>query len=347
MKNLQNLNELNELGIRDLTALLTAGEISALELVDYYLGRIESIDRNGPALNSILELNPGARSDAKNIDKGKNALRGKLAGIPLLLKGNIDTGDGMSCTAGSLALAGHRPAGDAELVRLLRETGAIILGKTNLSEWANFRSTASSSGWSSQGGQTKNPYLLDRNPCGSSSGSAVAVSASLCAAAIGTETDGSILCPSSSNGIVGIKPTVGLVSRQGIIPISHSQDTAGPMARTVEDAAILLSVMMGDRASFDIGEMLGSLSGATADCGTEALRGLRLGVVRNFFGKNSAVDALMEKALGLLEAAGVLLIDTVLETKGSFDDAEFEVLLYEFSTVPNPPPLFSPNPYHI
>ncbi|MFN2277912.1 MAG: amidase family protein, partial [Candidatus Promineifilaceae bacterium] len=223
------------------------GEITAVGLVEYYLARIEQIDRSGPALNSVLELNPDALAiaaalDAERTDRGS---RGPLHGIPIMIKGNIDTADRMTTTAGSLALEGHIAAEDAFLVGRLREAGAILLGKTNLSEWANFRSTRSSSGWSSQGGQTRNPYALDRNPCGSSSGSGAAVATDLCVAAVGTETDGSIVCPAHANGIVGLKPTVGLVSRAGIIPISHSQDTAGPMTRTVADAAVLLQAMAG------------------------------------------------------------------------------------------------------
>ncbi len=311
--------ELDEIKISDLKKLMQKGKLSALELADYYLDRIEKIDKNGPGLNSVLEINPEARDIARNIDSGN--YKGVLSGIPIMLKGNIDTHDKMTTTAGSLALKGNIPKKDAVIVTRLRESGAVILGKTNLSEWANFRSTRSSSGWSSQGGQTKNPYILDRNPCGSSSGSAVGVSANLCAVAIGTETDGSIICPSSSNGIVGIKPTVGLVSQMGIIPISHSQDTAGPMARTVADAALLLEVLTNKSLGINY-EQIESTN-------FDTLSGKRIGVVRNFFGINSNVDNLIEEALSLINNSGAIIIDTYLKTKGEFDDSEFEVLLYE------------------
>jgi amidase len=223
------------------------GEIMAVGLVQHYLKRIEQIDRDGPGLNSVLELNPDAEAIAAALDAEREdqGARGPLHGLPLMIKGNIDTADRMTTTAGSLALEGHIAARDAFLVERLRAAEAIILAKTNLSEWANFRSTRSSSGWSSQGGQTRNPYALDRNPRGSSSGSGVAAAADLCVATVGTETDGSIVCPANANGIVGLKPTVGLVSRSGIIPISHSQDTAGPMARTVADTAVMLEAMVG------------------------------------------------------------------------------------------------------
>ena len=312
--------EFDEVKISDLKKFMEKGKLSALELVDYYLDRIETIDKNGPGLNSVLEINPDARDTAKKIDSGNH--KGALSGIPIMIKGNIDTHDRMTTTAGSLALKGHIPKKDAVIVTRLRESGAVILGKTNLSEWANFRSTSSSSGWSSQGGQTKNPYILDRSPCGSSSGSGAAVSANLCAAAIGTETDGSIICPSSSNGIVGIKPTVGLVSQRGIIPISHSQDTAGPMARTVEDAALVLSILSGSSLLTDL-----KLK-TTADFGS--LKGMRIAALRNYFGVNTEVDKLINSAIKLMEDAGALIVDTTLKTRGKFDDAEFEVLLYEF-----------------
>jgi len=233
--------------ISTLQELMQSGDLSSEELTAYYLRRIDAVDRAGPELNSIIELNPDAITIAKALDEEREAsgARGHLHGIPVVLKANIDTADKMTTTAGSLALAGHRPPADAFIVGKLREAGAVILGKANLSEWANFRSTNSSSGWSSIGGQTKNPYGHGRNPCGSSSGSAVAVAASLTSVAVGTETNGSIVCPSSVNGVVGIKPTLGLVSRSGIIPIAHSQDTAGPMGRTVEDTAVLLTAMTG------------------------------------------------------------------------------------------------------
>ncbi len=236
-----------ELTISELQARVQAGEMTARSITEMYLHRITEIDRAGPTLNSVIEINPDALdiADALDAERRKHSTRGPLHGIPVLIKDNIDTADRMQTTAGSLALLGSIASQDATVVRRLRAAGAIILGKTNLSEWANFRSTHSVSGWSSRGGQTRNPYALDRNPCGSSSGSGVAVAANLCAVAVGTETDGSIICPSHTNGIVGIKPTLGLVSRAGIIPIAHSQDTAGPMARTVADAAILLAALVG------------------------------------------------------------------------------------------------------
>ena len=243
----QNNLSINELTINELQDLVKRGKLTYSKLTQLYLDRIKELDKNGPTLNAIIELNPDALAIAKTMDDELKAgkWRGPMHGIPVLIKDNIDTADKMLTTAGSLALLDNRASVDAMIVQKLREAGAVILGKTNLSEWANFRSTRSSSGWSSRGGQTKNPYLLDRSPCGSSSGSGVAVSANLCAVAIGTETDGSIACPASMNGVVGIKPTIGLVSRSGIIPISKSQDTAGPLTRTVTDAAILLSVISG------------------------------------------------------------------------------------------------------
>src|SRR6185295_2093698 len=243
--------ELEELTIPELQSGMQSGKYTARSLVKKYLDRIDEIDKNGPALNSIIELNPDAIPIAEALDRERKdkGARGPLHGIPILIKDNIDTADRMMTTAGSLALVGARPAQDAFVARKLREAGAVILGKTNLSEWANFRSSHSSSGWSGRGGQTRNAYALDRNPCGSSSGSGVAPAANLCAAAVGSETDGSVVCPSSANSLVGIKPTLGLVSRSGIIPIAHSQDTAGPMARSVSDAAILLGAITGQDAS--------------------------------------------------------------------------------------------------
>ena len=238
---------MEELTIQEAQSRMTSGELTARQLTEMYLARIAEIDQAGPRLNSVIEVNPDALeiADALDRERAERGPRGPLHGIPILLKDNIDTHDRMQTTAGSLALAGHIASQDATVAAKLRAAGAVILGKTNLSEWANFRSTRSTSGWSSRGGQTRNPYALDRNPCGSSSGSGVAVAANLCAAAVGTETDGSIICPSNVNGIVGIKPTLGLVSRAGIIPIAHSQDTAGPMARTVADAALLLAALAG------------------------------------------------------------------------------------------------------
>ena len=242
--------ELDETTITDLQSAMQSGRLSAHSLAEKYLERIAAIDKNGPAINSIIELNPDALAIADALDKERQAKgsRGPMHGIPVLIKDNIDTADRVATTAGSRAMIGARPPKDAFIVQRLRDAGAVILGKTNLSEWANIRSSHSTSGWSGRGGLTRNPYALDRNPCGSSSGSGAAVSANLCAVAIGTETDGSIVCPSSANGIVGIKPTVGLASRSGIIPISHSQDTPGPMARTVKDAAILLGAIGGRRS---------------------------------------------------------------------------------------------------
>src|SRR6266853_2654945 len=240
--------ELDELTITDLHAGMASGKYTAVSLARTYLDRIDAIDKHGPAISSVIELNPDALSIAAEVDKERKA-RGSggrpLHGIPVLIKDNIDTHDRMTTTAGSLALGGSSPLQDSSVAKKLREAGAVILGKTNLSEWANFRSSHSTSGWSGRGGLTRNPYALDRNPCGSSSGTGAAVAANLSALAIGTETDGSIVCPSSANGIVGLKPTLGLVSRAGIIPIAHSQDTAGPMARTVRDAAVLLGALVG------------------------------------------------------------------------------------------------------
>ncbi|MDQ3908091.1 MAG: amidase family protein, partial [Acidobacteriota bacterium] len=239
--------EFEEMTVAEMQEAMRSGRLTAQTLTRSYLERIDEIDRRGPSLNSVIETNPDALQIAKSLDRERRSgrVRGPMHGVPVLIKDNIDTGDRMQTTAGSLALVDQTRPRDAFIVRRLRDAGAVIVGKTNLSEWANFRSTHSTSGWSGRGGQTLNPYALDRNPCGSSSGSGVAASANLCAVAVGTETDGSIVCPSSSNSLVGIKPTVGLVSRSGIIPISHSQDTAGPMARTVADAAALLSVLAG------------------------------------------------------------------------------------------------------
>ena len=258
--------------------------------------------------------------------------RGPLHGIPILIKDNIDTHDRMMTTAGSLALVGAKPARDAFVAQKLREAGAVILGKTNLSEWANFRSTKSSSGWSARGGQTKNPYSLERNPCGSSSGSGAAVAANLCAAAIGTETDGSIVCPSTANSLVGIKPTIGLVSRSGIIPISHSQDTAGPMTRTVTDAAILLNAITGvDPRDESTNAGRGRSADYTKFLDKDGLRGMRLGIARKHFGFSERVDKVMNDSLEAMKKLGAVLVDpSDIPTTGKFDESEFEVLLWEF-----------------
>jgi amidase len=314
---------------------LRARNFSAVALTRKYLARIEEVDKRGPAINAIIELNPDALAIARDLDRerARKGPRGPLHGIPVLIKDNLDTCDRMSTTAGSLALVGSRPLRDSFVAQKLREAGAIILGKTNLSEWANFRSSRSTSGWSGRGGLTRNPYVLDRNPSGSSSGSAVAVAANLCAVAIGTETDGSILSPSSVNGIVGIKPTVGLISRSGIIPIAHSQDTAGPMARTVTDAAILLGALTGldPEDSASAARTATVYKDYTQFLRPDGLRGARLGVARKFFGRLDQMDHLMEAALAEMKRQGAELIDPAdVPTHGKFGGAEFEVLLYEF-----------------
>jgi amidase len=329
--------ELEELSVADLQAGMASGKYTARSLVEQYLARIESVDRSGPRVNSVIEVNPEALAIAEGLDAERKAkgARGPLHGIPVLLKDNIDTGDRMRTSAGSLALAESRARQDAGLVRRLREAGAVILGKTNLSEWANWRSTRSTSGWSGRGGQTRNPYALDRNPCGSSSGTGASIAANLAAIGIGTETDGSIVCPANANGLVGIKPTVGLVSRSGIIPISRSQDTAGPMCRTVRDAALLLSAIAGadsrDRATAASRGHI--VSDYTTFCDPAGLQGARLGIVRKLFNAGPKVDAVMVEALAALKDAGAVLIDPVkIASLGKFDDAEFEVLLYESKT---------------
>jgi amidase len=316
---------------------LLRGETSAQIIVKQFLKRIETLDMSGPKLNAIIEINPEALSIAELLDEEikSGRVRGPLHGIPVVVKDNIDTADLMTTTAGSLALAGVTAAEDAFLVKKLRQAGAIILGKTNLSEWANFRSTHSVSGWSSRGGQTRNPYALDRNPCGSSSGSAVAVAANLCMAAVGTETDGSIICPSHANGIVGLKPTLGLVSRSGIVPIAHSQDTAGPMGRCVEDVAILLGAMSGiDPLDPPTSESAGkSQQDYLQFLHKDGLQGARLGVARNYFGFNSKVDKLISECLEVLKKCGAELVDPVnLDHMDSIDATELEVLHYEFKS---------------
>jgi amidase len=310
---------------------LAAHAYSVTALVQHYQQRIATLDVQGPALHAVLELNPDAPQIARQLDA--HAVRGPLFGIPVLLKDNIDTADRMHTTAGSLALMDSRPPQDAFLVRRLRAAGAVILGKTNLSEWANFRSQHSISGWSARGGQTHNPYDVDRNPCGSSSGSGAAIAADFAVVAVGSETDGSIVCPSSVNGLVGIKPTVGLVSRSGIIPISVSQDTAGPMARTVSDAAILLGVLAGydpdDPATLPLKDQ--APPDYRAALRADSLRGARIGVLRDFAGFHEQVDRNFEEALAKLRALGAVLIDPVsIPTRGQFDDEELTVLQYEF-----------------
>ncbi len=326
-------SDLDEATISDLQKAMVSGKETAHSITLKYLARIEEIDRNGPALRSVIETNTEALAHADRLDKlrADGIIRGPLHGIPILIKDNIETGDKMMTTAGSLALLGNIAAHDAHIVARMRQAGAIILGKTNLSEWANFRSTHSSSGWSGRGGQTRNPYALDRNPCGSSSGSGSATSANLCAISVGSETDGSIVCPSSNNGLVGIKPTLGLVSRSGIIPLSHSQDTAGPMARTVRDAALLLGVLAGVDPSDPAAKGFKGLSDYTKFLDSGGLKGARIGIARKFFGFNDRVDALMHIAIQTMKDLGAIIIDpTDLPTHGKYDDTETEVLLYDF-----------------
>jgi amidase len=327
--------ELEELTIPDLQRGMQSGKYSAASLVEKYTDRINDIDKKGPALKSVIEMNPDADAIAAALDRERKERgpRSPLHGIPILIKDNIDTYDRMMTTAGSLAMLGAKPLQDAFVAKKLRDAGAVILGKTNLSEWANFRSTKSTSGWSARGGQTKNPYVLDRNPCGSSSGSGAAPSANLCAAAIGTETDGSIVCPSSANSLVGIKPTVGLVSRAGIIPISHSQDTAGPMARTVTDAAIILGALTGeDPRDQTTAQSRGKThTDYTRFLDKNGLNGMRVGVAKKHLGFNRYVDALMAQVILTITGLGARVFNPAdIPTTGQFDDSEFEVLLYEF-----------------
>ncbi|HVF22901.1 MAG TPA: amidase [Pyrinomonadaceae bacterium] len=327
--------ELDETTIAELQQGLQSGKYTSKALVEKYTDRINDIDKKGPTLRSVIELNPDAESIASALDRERKdrGSRGPLHGIPILLKDNIDTADRMMTTAGSLALVGAKRAQDAFIAKKLRDAGAVILGKTNLSEWANFRSTKSSSGWSARGGQTKNPYALDRNPCGSSSGSGAAVAANLCAGAIGTETDGSIVCPSSANSLVGIKPTLGLVSRSGIIPIAHSQDTAGPMTRTVADAAIILTALTGEdpRDAMTREGRGKAAADYTKFLDRDGLRGMRLGVARKHFGFSERVDRLMNGLIEEMKKLGAVFVDPAdIPTSGKFDDSEFEVLLYEF-----------------
>jgi amidase len=333
-------SSLDEITITEMQRRMANGRATAVSLTKQYLARIANIDRRGPALKAVIELNPDALAIAAGCDAQRKATRpcGPLHGIPLLIKDNIDTHDRMSTTAGSLALAGSVAPADAFLVKQLRRAGAVLLGKTNLSEWANFRGAHSTSGWSARGGQTRNPYTLDRNPEGSSSGSAVAVAANLCAGAVGTETDGSILAPASCNGIVGLKPTVGLISRSGIIPIAHSQDTAGPMARTVTDVAILLGVLAGaDPTDPATGEAATRAQpDYTRFLDPAALRGARLGVARAFFGFHPKVDALIESSLAELKRHGAVLVEPItLKKSAELEEAELEVLRYEMKADTN------------
>src|SRR5580692_438972 len=325
--------ELDEITISDLQDGMKSDKFTARSLVEKYSARIAEIDKQGPAINSILELNPDALSIADALDQERKTKgpRGPMHGVPVLIKDNIDTADRMMTTAGSLALVGSKPLQDSYVAQKLRSAGAVILGKTNLSEWANIRSSHSTSGWSGRGGLTKNPYALDRNPCGSSSGTGAGISANLCAVGIGTETDGSIVCPSSSNGLAGIKPTVGLISRSGIIPISHTQDSAGPMCRTVRDAAVLLGALTGVDPE-DAATAAGA--GKSYTDYTQFLvptkPGARIGVVRKYFGFNEQVDALMEQAISVMRKNGAVIVDPAdIATTTKTGDNETKVLLYE------------------
>lgn len=327
--------ELQEWTISELQSLMNTGKLTARNLTQLYLERIDAIDRNGPKVNSIIETNPEALAIALSLDdeRRNGKIRGPLHGIPILIKDNIDTHDQMQTTAGSLALEGHIAPRDAFIVRRLRSAGAVILGKTNLSEWANFRGKRSVSGWSSRGGLTRNPYALDRSACGSSSGSGVAVAANLCAAAIGTETDGSLICPSQTNGIVGIKPTIGLWSRSGIIPIAHSQDTAGPMARTVADAAVLLGALTGvdERDSATRLSRKRAFKDYTQFLDEIGLKGARIGVARKMIGTDKRLIKIFESCLDAMKQVGAVIVDPVdVPNFNKLGKTETEVLHYEF-----------------
>jgi len=311
--------EIEEITLAELQDGLRSGRFTSRALTEAYLSRIDAIDKRGPAINALIEINPDALAIADQMDRAPRV--GPLHGIPVLIKDNIDTADRMHTTAGSLALADSIAPRDSAVARKLREAGAVILGKTNLSEWANFRSTHSTSGWSGRGGQTRNPYVLDRNPCGSSSGTGAGIASNLAAVGVGTETDGSVVCPSSASGLVGIKPTLGLISGAGIIPIAHSQDTAGPMCRTVTDAATLLGVLAEKPRDY-----MKSLD-------ANGLRGARIGVARKFFGINDSSDAVMKNAIDVIKQLGATIVDPAdMATTGKYDDSEQEVLLYEFKT---------------
>ena len=327
--------ELHELTVTDLQDRMAKGTETARSLSEKYLARIKALNEAGPMLRAVIETNPDALTIADGLDKERKAgkLRGPLHGIPVLIKDNIDSGDQMMTTAGAAALIGHKAKQDAFIVQKLRAAGAVLLGKTNLSEWANFRASHSVSGWSSRGRQTRNPYALDRSTSGSSSGSGAAASANLCAVAIGTETDGSVVSPSAVNGLVGLKPTVGLLSRSGIIPISSTQDTAGPMARTVRDAAILLGALAGpdpaDPARLPIPQ--GNLTDYTTFLKPDALKGQRLGVEKSHFSGPPAVAALLKEAVAALKAQGATIVEVELnKLVNPLGEAEFDVLLYEF-----------------
>ncbi|SOD03896.1 amidase [bacterium JGI 053] len=328
--------ELEEATVQQLQDWMRAGRYTARSLAEAYLGRIEAVDRSGPTLRSVIELNPDALAiaDAMDAERRSGRVRGPLHGVPVLIKDNIDTGDKMMTTAGSYALDGHPTPRDAFVAERLRAAGAVILGKTNLSEWANFRSTHASSGWSGRGGQVLNPYALDRSPCGSSSGSGAAIAANLAAIAVGTETDGSIVCPSSANSVVGIKPTMGLVSRSGIVPISHSQDTAGPMARTVADAATLLGVLAGidPRDAATAASRGRAQADYTRFLDPNGLKGARIGVARErLFGYDPHADRVVNAAIEEMRRMGAVIVDPAnIPNTGAYDGDEFTVLLYEF-----------------
>ncbi len=325
--------ELNELSVAELQDKMAKGAYTSEQITKLYLDRIEALDKNGPKLNAIIELNPDAVAIAIAMDRERKdgKIRGVLHGIPILIKDNIDTADKMMTTAGALVLEGNIATKDAFIVQRLRNAGAVLLGKTNLSEWANFRSTSSCSGWSSRGGQTKNPYILDHSPCGSSSGSGAAVAANLCAVAVGTETDGSITCPASVSGVVGIKPTVGLVSRSGIIPISSTQDTAGPLTRTVTDAALLLEVLAGFDATDGVTkESVGKATQYTKFLKTNGLQGKRIGVEKKKY-SNQFLNELQEKALEVLKKQGATIVEIdYLDSINALGKDELEVMQYEF-----------------
>jgi amidase len=324
--------ELDEITIPELGDGMKSGKFTARSIAEKYLARIDEVDKSGPIVNSVIELNPDALAIADGLDQERKAKgpRGPMHGIPVLIKDNCATADKMQTTAGSLALMGSKPPKDSFVAARLRAAGAVILGKTNLSEWANIRSSHSTSGWSGRGGLTKNPYALDRNPCGSSSGTGAGISANLAAVGIGTETDGSIVCPSSSNGLAGIKPTLGLVSRAGIIPISHSQDTAGPMCRTVRDAAILLGAIAGADPD-DVATKGGKAQSDYAQyCDPNGLKGARIGVARKYFGFSDTVDAIMQQSLDTMKSQGATLVDPAdIETLGKFDESELLIFMYE------------------
>lgn len=329
--------ELNEMTIVKLQQMMGSGELTAVAICQKYLDRIAAVD---PILKSVIELNPDALTIAHKLDEERKngKIRGPLHGIPVLIKDNIDTGDKMQTTAGSLALSGNVANSDAVIISRLRKAGAVLLGKTNLSEWANFRSNLSSSGWSGRGGQVRNPYILDRSPCGSSSGSGAAISANLCTIAIGTETNGSIVCPSGINGIVGIKPTLGLWSKKGIIPIAHSQDTAGPMCRTVTDAVILLGALTGfDDSEAETHIERGEIhNDYTKFLDPNGLKGARIGIAREMLGFNPQVDELFDEVLEVLKSQGAEIVDNVkFENSSKLEASSYEVLLYEFKAYLN------------